>query len=119
MKANGFNLAKERSRRYPVQIITDADYADDIILLANSPVQAKTQLHGLERAADGIGLHVNADKMEYMCFNQRGDISSLNGCSQKLMDKFTYLGSSVLSTERDINSRLAKAWTAIDRLLVI
>ena len=37
----------------------------------------------------------------------------------KLVDKFTYLGSSVSSTETDINTLLAKAWTAIDRLLVI
>ena len=35
------------------------------------------------------------------------------------VDKFTYLGSSVLSTENDINTRLAKALTAINRLLVI
>ena len=33
--------------------------------------------------------------------------------------QFIYLGSSVSSTETDINTRLAKAWTAIDRLLVI
>ena len=66
-----------------------------------------------------IGLHVNADKMEYMCFNQRGDISTLNGSSLKLLDKFTYLGSSISSKETDINTQLAKAWTAIDRLSVI
>ena len=54
-----------------------------------------------------------------MCFNQRGDISTLNGSSLKLVDKFTYLGSSVSSTEKDINTRLAKAWTAINRLSVI
>ena len=29
MKENGFKLAKERSRRYSAQTITDADYADD------------------------------------------------------------------------------------------
>ena len=37
MKYNGFKLAKERSRRYPAQTITDADYTDDIALLANIP----------------------------------------------------------------------------------
>ena len=46
-------------------------------------------------------------------------MSTLNGGSLKLVDKFTYLGSSVSSTENDINMRLAKVWTAIDRLLVI
>ena len=54
-----------------------------------------------------------------MCFNQTGDISTLNCSALKLVDKFTYLGSSVSSTEIDIDTRLAKAWTTIDRLLVI
>ena len=109
MKDNGFKLARERSRRYPAQTITDADYADDIALLANTPAQAEIQLHGLERAASGITLQVNADKSEYMCFNQIGDISTLNGSSLKLVDKFTYQGSSVTAKEKDVNSRLAKA----------
>ena len=54
-----------------------------------------------------------------MCFNQTGDISTLNGCSLKLVDKFTYLGSSVSSTEADIDTRLTKAWTVINGLSVI
>ena len=37
IKENGFKLTKERSRRYPAKTITDADYADDIALLANAP----------------------------------------------------------------------------------
>ena len=57
----------------------------------------------------GLRLHANAHKIKYMCFNKRGDISTLNGSSLKLVDKFTYLRSSVASTERDINKRLAKA----------
>ena len=72
---------------------------------------------GLDTA--GIGLHVNAHKTEYMCFNQTGDISTLDGTSLKLVDKFTYLGSSVSSTEKDIDTGLTKAWTAIDKLSII
>ena len=68
--------------------ITDADYADDIAILANAPNQAETLLHSLERAAAGIGLHINAHKTENMCFNQTGDISTLDGTSLKLVDKF-------------------------------
>ena len=75
---------------------------------------AETLLHSLEQAATGIGLHVNAHKTEYMCYNQTGDISTLDGTSLKLVDKFTYLGSSVSSNEKDIDTRLTKAWTAID-----
>ena len=98
MKENGFKLAKERSRRYSTQTITDTDYTDDIVFLANTPAQAESQLHSLEWAAGSIGLHVNADKTECMCFNQRVDFSRLNGSPLKLVDKFTYLGNSVSST---------------------
>ena len=97
MKDNGFKLAKERSRRYPAQTITDVDYADDIALLTNSPAQAAGSIH------------VNADKTKYTCFNQRGEISTLKGGPLKLEDKFTYLESSISSTENGINTRLAMA----------
>ena len=73
----------------------------------------------MERAAAGIGLHVNAHKTEYICYNQTGDISTLDGTSLKLVDKFTYLGGSVTSTEKDIDTWLTKAWTAIDKLSII
>ena len=54
-----------------------------------------------------------------MCFNQIGNIFWLNGSCLKLVDNFTNLVSSVSSTETDIDTRLAKPWTAIDRLSVI
>ena len=111
IKENGFKLTKKSSRRYPAKTITNADYADDIALLANAPTQTETLLHSLERTVEGIGLHVNALKTEYMCFNQKGEISTLNGSSLKLVDKFTYQGRSVSSTETEIDTRLAKAWT--------
>ena len=59
----------------------------------------------------GFGLHVNTHEI--------GNISTLNSCALKLVDKFTYLGSSVSSTGTDIDTWLAKAWTAIDRLSVV
>ena len=51
-----------------------------------------------------------------MCFNQRNDIYILKGGPLKLVDKFTYLESSISSTKNDINMWLAKA---INRLSVI
>ena len=51
---------------------------------------------------------------------QRDDFFTVKGGRLKLVDKFTYLGSSVSSTEKDINTQQqAKAWTAIDRISVI
>ena len=88
-------------------------------ILANAPAQTETLQHSMEQATAGIGLHVNAHKTEYMCFNQTGDISAVGGSSLKLENKFTYVGSSVWSTENDIDMRLTKAWTAIYKLSVI
>ena len=119
IKENGFELTKKRSRRYPTKTITDANYADDIAILANAPAQAETLLYNVERAAAGICRHFNAHKTEYMCFNQAGDNSTLNSSSLKLVEKFTYLGSSVSSTEIDIDTQITKAWIAVNRLSVI
>ena len=73
----------------------------------------------MEGASGGIGLKFNTDKTEFMYFNQRGEISTLNGRSLKFVDKFTYLGRSVSPTENDIKTLLTKAGTAINRLSVI
>ena len=73
--------------------------------MTNTVNQAETPLHSLERAAAGIGLHVNEYKTGYMYFNQTGEISTL--------------GTSVSSNEKDIDTQLTKAWTAIDKLLII
>ena len=58
-------------------------------LLTDTPTKAESQLHSLEWAVDDVGLSVNAEKSEYMHFNWRGDISTSNGGSLKLDDKFT------------------------------
>ena len=44
---------------------------------------------------------------------------SISRTFYKVKLPFTYLGSSVSSTEKDIDTRLTKAWTAIDRLSII
>ena len=98
-----FYTKKASNRRYLAQTIMDADYADDIALLANTPTQAKSLLHSPEQVAGGIALQVNADETQYRCFNQKEGISTLNDVSLILVDKFTYLGSSASYTENDIN----------------
>ena len=82
MKENGFTLENARSSQYPARTIMNTDYTDDIVLLANTPAQAKSLLHSLEQAAGSMELHVNADKTEYMSFNQSGNISTLNDSSE-------------------------------------
>ena len=116
---NGFTLKRLETDDTPPKIITDADYTDDIAPLVNTFTEAKSLLHSPKQAAGDIGLQTNVEKTEYMCFNQEADMSTLKGSSLKLVDEFTYLGSSVSSTESGINIRLAKAWTAMDWQYII
>ena len=43
-KENGFMLNRKETRsvRYPAETIIDADYADDLVLHANAPVQTES-----------------------------------------------------------------------------
>ena len=50
LKENGYTK-KPRSRQYLAETITDVDYANDLLLLANTPAQVKSLLHSLEQAA--------------------------------------------------------------------
>ena len=63
IKENGFTLKKNPEVRwYPAETITDADYADDLALLANTSTKAESLLHNKEQAAGGIGFYMNANK---------------------------------------------------------
>ena len=97
-------------------MITDVDYADDLALTSDIIEDAEKLLHSLESAAKQIGLHINAKKTEFMCYHQAGQIKSLNGHDIKHVDHFTYLGSNIQSTEKDIQIRKAKAWAALNKL---
>ena len=44
-KELGFILNPKRSRRYPAEVITDLDYADDIVLICHEIAQAKKLLN--------------------------------------------------------------------------
>ena len=42
--------------------LTRANFAENPVLLANTPPQAESQLHSLEQATGGIGLYINTKK---------------------------------------------------------
>ena len=98
MKENGFTLKqkiKARSRRYPTETNPDVDYADDLVLLGNTPAQSESLLNSQEQATKGFGLCGNSNKTDIMSFNQNDTISLLNDKTVKLADQFTYLGSNI------------------------
>ena len=61
-------------------------------------------------------MYVNADKTEFMCYNTTGTMTSLIKHNIKEVEDFTYLGSNVASTEKDIDIRIGKAWGALNKL---
>ena len=91
---NDFRLKNARSRQYAAETIMDAD---DLALLVNIPAQAESLRYSQKQAARGIGIYVNANKTEYMCFNQEVAIFTL-----RYVDKFTYHGSYTSSTENEL-----------------
>ena len=110
------HLKNIRSRRYPSETISGADYSDNIELPANTPTQTKSLLRSLEQAAIGIGLDVNENKKSSCLLNKE---RSFPLQLLKLVEQFIYFGSNISSTERDINIRIGKAWIAFDRLSII
>ena len=99
--------------------MTVADYVNDLVLLKNTPAQAESLLHSLELATRDTVPVVNSNETYFMCFKQEGSISTLSSKPLKLVDSFTYLGSSVPSNERDFTMRIEIALSAIDRLSII
>ena len=62
IKENCLTLKKAISTRYPKETIIDSDQANDLALLINTPVHAKSLQHNLEQAARDIGLYINVKK---------------------------------------------------------
>ena len=67
MKENGLTLKKARSRWYPRETITNADYTDYQVLLVNTPVRAEC----LKQAARGIGFYVKSNKTDFMYLKKK------------------------------------------------
>ena len=82
MTQKGFICRKTKPTKQPTETMTDADYADDLVLIANTLDQAESLLYSLKQATEGIGHYVN--KTEFMCFKQKRAISTLRGMPLKL-----------------------------------
>ena len=102
LKENGFTLI-ERLRRWSTTS-------------QNTPLQAESLLLSPEQTTRYV--YMNADKTEFICLNE--DLFSfLRGKPLKLVIQFAYLGSNISSIESNINVRIRKAWTDINRLSII
>ena len=74
-------------------MITDTDYADDLVLPENTPTSAKAK--SLQQRLDAL----ITSWTEFMRFYDDDAISSLNGKLLKLVNQYIYLDSNISSIE--------------------
>ena len=114
----GFTITPKRSRRHPKEVITDLDFADDIALLSDEIEQAQKLLSSVERECNKVGLGLNAPKTKYLAYNieSQQPLKTLDGTTLEQKDDCKYLGSSTESSEKDIATRKAQAWRALNEM---
>ena len=98
--------------------LSDLDFVDDITLLSDDLSTAQELLAKVEAECGRTGLHLSAQKTEYMAFNvnSQGPLMASNVDPLKQVKDFNYLGSRMESTQRDIKERKASAWRAVNNL---
>lgn len=113
----GFTLTKRLSKRHGPEMVTDLDFADDIVLISEVLTQAQELLGRVESVAESVGLHCNVKKTKVMTFNhEQINITAKNGEQIEVVKDFKYLGSYTASTEKDLKVRKAQAWKALNKL---
>ena len=108
----------QQSRRYPAEHITDLDLADDLALFAETIKDAEALLQSLEQPAKQVGLYCNEDKTEYITTSPQPttELKSLSGTTIKRVEDFKYIGSYIMNSQKDLNTRKALAWNACNKL---
>ena len=117
-KKFGFTSVKKQSRRIKPSVVTDCDFAEDIVLMSNEVNQAQTFLNELEKVAKKVGLHTNGEKNKFLSLNQQEvpKITTAESNNIECVDDYKYLGSWIGSTEKDVGIRKALAWKASNKL---
>ena len=93
-------------------LILNLNYADDICLLENAIKQAQEQLDSLKDNARKVGLEINIKKTEYMTNINTQESLNIDGTNIERVEDFKYLGARMKSTDKDVETRIALAWSA-------
>jgi len=106
------------------RILTDADFADDLALVADSIDQLTDALEVLKEEAAKVGLKINWLKTKIMAIEPPGPVShpdtiTVCGTLVEVVKNFTYLGSVLSndgSVDEEVCSRISKASSIVGRL---
>ena len=126
-------LAKEvaRNGKHGVQMIPNAVeimlllFADDLVLISQTPLGLQNQLNQLEIQTKRLGLIVNLEKTKIMVFRKGGHLSkferwTFSGESVEVVNSYVYLGielSTRLSTSVITSKPAVKAKKAVNEIL--
>ena len=99
-------------------ILIFIDFADDIALITEEMHQAQEMLLKVETEARCVGLYTNAKKTEVMQINYESNthLIKIDGTPLKNVQNFKYLGSWMVSSEKDYEARKALAWVACHKM---
>ena len=105
------------------RLLTDLDYADDIVLICNHPREMQTVLNSLIREGSKVGLNINRKKTEIINMNmQNPEECVIDGSIVKQVDRFKYLGT-ILAKDGSLNleydERLRRANQAMGLLKTV
>ena len=111
-----FTTNVHSKRYFPPVVLTDLDFADDIVLINTSSVAAESMLHALEREARRAGLVINIKKTQNVIINNiEGTVKNIDGMEIKTVPRYRYLGRWT-DVEYDITVRTATARKAMQRM---
>ena len=86
----GLTLTRRQSTKHPASHLSDLDYADDIVLFANTIQEADLLLHKVESASKSTGLFLNPSEIEYMHINPsaKDSVHSSDGSQIEKVEDF-------------------------------
>ena len=111
----GFKSHPKSGSRNPEKSISDLEFADDAALLDDELRKAELHLQALNDNSLPTGLIINTDKTAFMNLADKQTIK-LNGKDLETVDDFKYLGSYIISTNKDLKFRKSLAWSAFWRM---
>jgi hypothetical protein len=112
----------KKPKESPERKLNDLSFADDISLLENDQARAQQQLNTMQQNASAVGLEISIEKTVQIQLNDKSQVKThltIDGKPIAIVDEFKYLGSYIVSTEKDINNRIALAWVAFTKLKTI
>jgi len=105
--------------RNPVKRLSNLGYSDDVVLLANSTLNAQRLFTRFEQVATSLGMTINlgAGKTEEIRLNAPASdpkVKTAQGKEIGIVDYYKYLGTSLGKTwKEDFNRRKGLAWAII------